>query len=80
MDLQRIWLTMIKDWGDIMKKDKVTKLLAVSAITGVMLTTSGCSIKEIIDDFNPARNSVYLAYGPVEITQSIGDGYGITNK
>ena len=71
---------MIKNWGGTMKKDKVTKLLAVSAITGMMLTTSGCGIKEIIDDFNPARNHVYLAYGPVEITQSIGDGYGIPSK
>lgn len=52
-----------------MKKDTINKLIAVSAITSIMLTATGCSMqeaKEVIEEFNPINDTVYIAYGPVE--------------
>lgn len=49
-----------------MKNKKVSKLLALSALTGMMLTTTGCSVQDIIDDFNPRDNIPMPAYGMYE--------------
>ena len=49
-----------------MKNKKISKLLAVSALTGMMLTTTGCSVQDIIDDFNPINNIPMTAYGMYE--------------
>lgn len=49
-----------------MKNKKVSKLLAISALTGMMLTTTGCSVQDIIDDFNPINNIPMPAYGMYE--------------
>lgn len=49
-----------------MKNKKVSKLLAISALTGMLLTTTGCSVQDIIDDFNPINNIPMPAYGMYE--------------
>lgn len=49
-----------------MKNKKVRQLLAASAIAGSMLTMTGCSTADIIDNFNPMDNIPMPAYGMVE--------------
>lgn len=49
-----------------MKNKKVSKLLAASALTGMMLTTAGCNTQDIIDNFNPRNNIPMPAYGMFE--------------
>lgn len=64
-----------------MDKNKLKRAIAISAVTGVVATTvTGCSLKadimNIIDEFNPRSNQVYVAYGMVEepYVPSQGDG------
>lgn len=49
-----------------MKNKKVSKLLAMSALTGMVLTTTGCNVQDIVDDFNPINNIPMPAYGMYE--------------
>ena len=63
-----------------MKNKKISKLLAVSALTGMMLTTTGCSVQDIIDDFNPINNIPMPAYGMYENFNYADNNETTTNK
>ena len=69
-----------------MKNKKVQKLLAVSVLACMMSTTTGCSMQEVIDNFNPAKEIPMPAYGMHENfnfaddTENIDDTVEIISK
>lgn len=63
-----------------MKNKKISKLLAMSALTGMVLTTTGCSMQDIIDDFNPINNIPMPAYGMYENFNYADADESITNE